>query len=170
MTLGWIYALLGLVAAQRLVELLYAARNTRRLIARGGREVGREHYPLIVALHALWLAALVLLARPTAEIHWLLIAAFLVLQGLRLWVIASLGPFWTTRIVTLDGTPLRRVGPYRWLRHPNYAIIALEIPLLPLILDLPLVAAVFGVANLLLLAFRIGEEERALAPRHTTAA
>lgn len=169
MTLGWVYVLLGLVALQRGIELVWAARNTRRLLAKGGREIGRDHYPLLVALHAGWLLTLILLARPTAEVHWLLLAAFLLLQIGRVWVIASLGPYWTTRIITLDGAPLRRRGPYRWLRHPNYVVVALEIPLLPLILDLPVVALAFGTVNLLLLALRIHQEEAALAPRRETA-
>lgn len=165
MTLSWIYGLLTLVILQRCAELVLARRNTRRLLALGGREVGAEHYPFLVALHAAWLATLVLLARPIPSVHWVLLGAFLALQAARVWVIASLGRFWTTRIVTLDGVPLRRSGPYRWLRHPNYWIVALEIPLLPLILDLPVVALVFGAINLILLAFRIDTEERTLAPR-----
>lgn len=165
MTLSWIYGLLAFVTLQRCAELVYARRNTRRLLALGGHETGAEHYPFLVALHAAWLATLVLLARPTPSVHWVLLGTFLALQAARIWVIASLGRYWTTRIVTLDGVPLRRAGPYRWLRHPNYWIVALEIPLLPLILDLPVVALVFGAVNLILLGFRIDTEERALAPR-----
>ena len=165
MTLAWIYTLLGAVALQRILELVHAARNTRRLMARGGREIAREHYPYLVTLHVCWLVTMILLARPTASVHWLLLAAFLLLQGLRIWVIASLGPYWTTRIVTVEGEPLRRTGPYRWLRHPNYVVVALEIPLLPLVIDLPVVALAFGLVNLILLGLRITEEERALAPR-----
>ncbi|MBN9026112.1 MULTISPECIES: isoprenylcysteine carboxyl methyltransferase family protein [Kaistia] len=163
--LGWAYWLLIAVALQRLVELARANRNTRRLLELGGREVGAEHYPLIVALHACWLLALTLLTSPDPPVNWGLIAVFALLQALRIWVLASLGPYWTTRIITLDDAPLQRKGPYRFMRHPNYLIVALEVPLLALILDLPVVALVFGAINLLLLAVRIQVEGRALAAR-----
>lgn len=169
MIFGWAYALLLAVALQRLVELMRASRNTRRLLARGAREVGREHYPLIVALHASWLATLALLTAPSPPVNWGLIAVFALLQGLRIWVLASLGPYWTTRIITLDDAPLKRVGPYRFIRHPNYLVVALEVPLLALILDLPIPALVFGVLNLVLLATRIRVENRALAARRPPA-
>jgi methyltransferase len=170
MTIGWAYWLLIAVAIQRLVELARANRNTRGLLARGGREVGREHYPLIVALHATWLATLALLTAPDPPVNWGLIAIFALLQVLRIWVLASLGPYWTTRIITLDDAPLKRVGPYRFLRHPNYVVVALEVPLLALILDLPIPALVFGVLNLILLAVRIRIENRALAARRASGA
>ncbi|MET4633064.1 isoprenylcysteine carboxyl methyltransferase family protein [Kaistia defluvii] len=162
---GWAYWLLLAVALQRLVELWRAQRNTRRLLARGGREVGREHYPLIVALHAAWLLTLALLTAPEPPVHWGLIGLFALLQVLRIWVLTTLGPYWTTRIITIDDAPLRRQGPYRFLRHPNYVVVALEIPLLALILDLPVVALVFGLLNLLVLWMRIRIENQALAAR-----
>ncbi|MCX5514815.1 hypothetical protein C3941_10690 [Kaistia algarum] len=170
MTLFWIYALLGFVVLQRGIELAYARRNAARLLARGGREVGGEHYPLFIALHASWLAALILLARPTENVPWLLLAIFAVLQMLRIWIIASLGPYWTTRIVTLPDAPLQRRGPYRWLEHPNYLLVAAEIPVLPLILNLPVVALLFGLLNAALLTYRIHVEDRALKPRRRVAA
>ncbi|BCP53553.1 membrane protein [Kaistia sp. 32K] len=169
MSLGWAYWLLLAVALQRGVELIRARRNTRALLARGGREVGREHYPVIVALHAAWLATLALLTAPDPPVQWILIAAFALLQLLRLWVLASLGPYWTTRIITIDDAPLRATGPYRFLRHPNYVVVALEIPLLALILDLPVAALVFGVLNLAVLAFRIRIENQALLARRPSA-
>lgn len=169
MMLGWAYWLLIAVALQRLVELARANRNTRRLLERGGREVGAEHYPLIVALHAGWLLTLTLLTSPDPPVNWGLITVFALLQVLRIWVLASLGPYWTTRIITLDDAPLQRKGPYRFMRHPNYLIVALEVPLLALILDLPVVALVFGAINLLLLAVRIQVEGRALAARRRMA-
>src|SRR5271169_5443041 len=100
--MNWAYLDIGLVVLQRLAEVAYAERNTRALLARGAVETGRAHYPLIVALHAAWLVAIVVfLPRPMA-IHWPALAAFIALQGLRLWVLATLGPYWTTRIITLD--------------------------------------------------------------------
>ncbi len=123
-------ALLAFVTLQRLGELVLANRNTRALRARGAIEVGAAHYPLIVALHAAWLAGLWLLAwnRPV-ELVWL--AVFISLQLARVWVIASLGARWTTRIIVLPGEALVRRGPYRFVSHPNYLVVAGEIAALP---------------------------------------
>lgn len=163
------YVIVALVALQRLFEVIYAGRNTRRLFARGATEAGRGHYPLIVTLHVAWLAAIVLLLPKQVSISWLLIAAIVLLQALRLWVIATLGPYWTTRIVTLDGTPLIRRGPYRWVRHPNYLIVAAEIIILPLAFGETAVAVAFTVLNSAILAWRIREEDRALSNRRALA-
>lgn len=155
----------ALVAVQRLGELAVARRNTVRLIAEGAVEHGRAHYPVIVVLHAAWLAVLAVQADGPVGPWWL--AAFLVLQAGRAWVLASLGRYWTTRIVTMPTAPLVRRGPYRWIRHPNYLVVALEIPVLALALDLPWAAFGFGVANAAVLAWRIRIEDRALAGRRT---
>ncbi len=157
----------GLVALQRLAELLIARRNTARLLAEGAVEHGRRHYPLIVALHAAWLAALAVMAAGPVDPWWLLL--FLMLQAGRVWVLASLGRYWTTRVVTLPAAPLVRHGPYRWIRHPNYLVVALEVPVLGLALGLPWVALGFGLANLAALAWRIRVEDRALAVRRESA-
>ena len=95
------YIVIALVVLQRLAELVYAERNTAALKARGAVEIGRAHYPLIVLLHAAWLVAVVVMLPKDAPINWILIAVFAVLQGLRVWVLATLGPYWTTRIITL---------------------------------------------------------------------
>ncbi len=163
MSLLWL--VLGLVAAQRLAELIHSRRNTRRLLAEGGHEVGAGHYPLIVGLHAAWLLALLLLVPSEAPVNWPLLALFLVLQAARLWVLASLGRLWTTRIVTLPGAPLVRRGPYRYLRHPNYLVVAAEIAVLPLVFGAWGIALVFSLLNLVLLIHRIRIEDAALAPR-----
>ncbi|ODT17973.1 MAG: hypothetical protein ABS35_24630 [Kaistia sp. SCN 65-12] len=167
--MGWAYWLLLAVALQRVVELAYARRNTAALLARGGREVGAEHYPIIVLLHAAWLVTLAAWTTPNPPVNWLLIAAFALLQVLRAWVLATLGPYWTTRIITLDHAPLRTRGPYRFLRHPNYVVVALEIPLLALVLNLPVPALVFGILNLAMLYVRIRVENGALAARRILA-
>ena len=161
------YVIIALVVMQRLAELVYAERNTRALLARGGVEAGRRHYPLIVALHAAWLVAVVLFLPRPASIHWSFLAVFLVLQGLRVWVLATLGPYWTTRIITLAGAPLVRKGPYRYLRHPNYFVVAGEIAALPLAFGEIGVAVVFSILNAGVLALRIREEELALTPRRS---
>lgn len=154
-----------LVAIQRLGELALARRNTARLLARGGQEVGAGHYPLIVVLHTGWLIAIFLAVPADTAPAWPWLALFLVLQTGRLWVIASIGQFWTTRIVTVSDMPLVRRGPYRWFRHPNYLIVVGEIALLPLAFGAWTIAAAFSVANLALLAWRIRVEDQALEPR-----
>jgi methyltransferase len=154
-----------LVALQRLTELAVARRNTRRLLARGGREVGAGHYPLIVLLHGGWLTALFFLTPPDAAIVWPLIALFVLLQFARIWVVVTLGPYWTTRIITVPDAPLVRRGPYRWIRHPNYAVVTAEIAVLPLAFGQWLPALVFSALNLALLHHRITVEENALRDR-----
>ncbi len=163
MSLLWL--VLGLVAVQRLAELIHSRRNTRRLLAEGAHEVGAGHYPLIVGLHAAWLLALLLLVPSEAPVNWPLLALFLALQAARLWVLASLGRLWTTRIIILPGAPLVRRGPYRYLRHPNYLVVAAEIAVLPLVFGAWGIALVFSLLNLVLLIQRIRIEDAALAPR-----
>lgn len=160
--LAWI---LGLVVLQRLGELWLAGRNTRALLARGAKEVGRGHYPWMVAMHAAWLIAIAVTTDPQREPVWPLIGVFVLLQAARVWVIASLGPWWTTRIITLEGAPLVRRGPYRFLRHPNYWVVAAEIAVLPLAFGNWPVALVFTVLNALMLHHRIRAEQDALGSR-----
>ncbi|WP_309607123.1 isoprenylcysteine carboxylmethyltransferase family protein [Phenylobacterium sp.] len=145
-----------------MAELVLARRNTRRLLARGAREYGANHYPLIVGLHTAWLMGLWAIAWPRpVSAAWL--TAYLVLQGLRIWVLGSLGARWTTRIIVLPDEPLVRKGPYRFLAHPNYAVVAGEIAVLPMVFGLPVYAAVFTLLNALVLSLRIGAENAALA-------
>ncbi|UGY18767.1 isoprenylcysteine carboxyl methyltransferase family protein [Bradyrhizobium septentrionale] len=154
--------ILALVTLQRLGELVLAHRNTARLLARGAIEVGANHYPLIVLVHAGWLIALWIWGRDQ-DVNLAALAAFLLLQGLRLWVLAALGPRWTTRIIVLPGAPLVASGPYRLFPHPNYAVVVGEIALLPFALHLPVLALIFTVLNLAVLAIRIRAESRALS-------
>jgi methyltransferase len=160
-----VVTVVSLVALQRLAELLYAARNTRRLLRRGAIEHGRYHYPLFVALHGFWLIAILVTVPANTAIIWLPLALFILLQLARLWIVATLGPFWTTRILTLPGAPLIRRGPYRFLRHPNYLVVIGEIALLPLAFGAWHVAIAFSLLNLALLAWRRRVEDAALAPR-----
>jgi methyltransferase len=154
-------AILALVTLQRLGELWLSNRNTRRLLARGGHEVGARHYPLMVAVHLLWLAALWWLA-PARPIDGFWLAVFVLLQLARIWVLATLGSRWTTRIIILPGAPLVRAGPYRWVDHPNYMIVIGEIAALPLTFGLWAVALIFTLLNAAVLTIRIREENRAL--------
>jgi methyltransferase len=154
--------ILALVTLQRLTELVLARHNTRALLARGGIEVGATHYPLIVAVHAAWLAALWILGRDQ-EVDLFALAVFVVLQALRVWILATLGGRWTTRIIVLPRDKLVATGPYRYLSHPNYAVVAAEIAVLPLALHLPVIAVLFTILNAVVLAIRIRVEMRALA-------
>ncbi len=153
--------ILGLVTLSRLVELPIAARNTARLKAAGGHEVAAGHYPLIVGLHVAWLGALWVLA-----LHRAISLPFLVLFGLveaaRIWVLQTLGPRWTTRIIVLPGETLVSRGPYKFLNHPNYAVVIAEIALLPLVFGLWQVALIFSALNAAILTIRIREENRAI--------
>jgi methyltransferase len=166
--IAWI--ILALVVLQRLGELALARRNTKALLARGAVEIGARHYPLIVALHALWLVAILWQLPKPVTVNWTLLVIFIVLQGLRLWVLATLGPYWTTRIISLPGAPLVRRGPYRFVRHPNYLVVAGEIAVLPLVFGEVWVAIVFSLANAALLAWRIRQEEVGLSTRQAGAA
>ena len=153
--------LLALVTAERLAELWLARRNTAALLARGGREVGGGHYAIIVAFHSAWLGGLWLLgsAQPVA-LGWL--AVFVALQGLRAWVLVTMGRRWTTRVIVVPGEALVTGGPYRLLTHPNYAVVIGEIAVLPLCLGLLWYAAIVSLANAALLAIRIRAENAAL--------
>jgi methyltransferase len=153
---------LTLVTAQRLGELVIARRNTARLLARGGVETGAAHYPLIVVLHGAWLAGLWWLGwnRPVSP-AWL--AVYLGLQGLRVWVLLTIGARWTTRIISVPGETLVRKGPYRLFPHPNYAVVVGEIAVLPMVFGLPVYALVFSVLNALVLTIRIRAENAAIA-------
>ena len=154
-------AILGYVTLERLAELLFARSNTRRLLAKGAAEHSAGHYPLIVAVHALWLIALWMLATGrTPDLFWL--AMYVLLQAARFWVLATLGGRWTTRIITLPGEDLVKEGPYRFLNHPNYSVVAGEIAVLPLVFGLPWVALIFTILNAAVLTVRVREENRAL--------
>ena len=160
--LVWI---LGLVVVQRLGELVIARRNTQRLLARGGREVGAGHYPLFILLHGSWLVAIAATVPIDRQPSWPLVAVYAALQLCRVWVIATLGPYWTTRIITVDDAPLVTRGPFRLVRHPNYWVVCAEIAVLPLAFgDWP-VAVTWSVLNALLLRHRIKVEGDALRAR-----
>ena len=161
--------ILALVTMQRLGELVLANYNTSRLLARGAIEVGASHYPLLVSMHAAWLTALWMYGYGQ-PVEPLALAAFIALQALRWWVLATLGPRWTTRIIVLPGEPRVTSGPYRYIAHPNYAVVAAEIALLPLALHLPWLALTFSVLNALMLAIRIRAESHALAASGSRAA
>ncbi len=156
-------ALLVFVALQRGAELVWGRQNERRLRAMGAVEVGAGHYPLIVLLHATWLAWICLRGwdRPLV---WPWVALFLLLQAARVWVLATLGRRWTTRVLFIPGETLVKRGPFRIVPHPNYTVVVLEIVVLPLAFGLWGAAIVFGLLNLAMLTWRLRVEERVLAP------
>ena len=159
-------AVLTFITLQRLAELVWARSNEKRLRAAGAVEVGAAHYPFIVALHATWVAWLWYAgwSRPLI-IPWL--ALFGLLQLLRLWVLATLGRRWTTRVLYIPGETLVKRGPFRFISHPNYAVVAAEMFVGPLVFGLWRAAIAFGLLNLAMLAWRIAVEERALKPLRT---
>jgi methyltransferase len=164
-TFGLAHAIVAAVALQRLGELFLSKRNGARLLAEGGREIGRGHYPVMIAIHVAWLVTLFALAPAREAIVWPLIAAYLVVQIGRIWVIHSLGRYWTTRVIDMPDAPLVRRGPYRWIKHPNYLVVTLEVAILPLAFGLWQVAALFSVLNVLILWQRLRVENAALAAR-----
>jgi methyltransferase len=155
---------LALVTAQRLGELVLARHNTRRLLARGAIEIAPGHYPAIIACHTLWLASLWRFgwSRPL-EVWWLVL--FCLLQVMRCWILATLKSRWTTRIIVVPGETLVRRGPYRFIPHPNYAVVVAEIACLPLVFGLWRVALGFTLVNAVVLFIRIRAENRALGRR-----
>lgn len=159
------WAVLAFLTAQRLLELVYAQRNTSRLLARGAVEHGRGHYPAMVAIHASFLGALWFSTAPDAAMLWPLLIAFTLLQAARIWVLATLGPYWTTRIISSPDFPRITGGPFRFVRHPNYVVVTLEILTIPLIFGHVWIAAIWTGLNAAILFVRIGAENAALARR-----
>ena len=159
------YLIIGFVVCQRLIELWLSHRNTTRLIADGGKEVGQRHYPLFIALHTTWLLAMIVSIDQNSQVisGWVFI--FFTLQAARIWVIRSLGQYWTTRIITVPNRPLIRIGPYRYCRHPNYMIVAGEIASLPLAFGAWELALIFSALNSVLTVYRIRLEDCTLNER-----
>lgn len=163
--MSWVLAVTAFVALQRFVELLYANRNTRLLRARGAVEVAPEQHVFFILLHTAWLCAIVLTTPVHAAPNWPLMCVFAALQGLRIWVLATLGPLWTTRILVPPNTPPITGGPYRFMKHPNYVVVAGEIAVLPLIFGNVAVAVLFTILNAALLTWRLRAENASLAAR-----
>ncbi len=154
-----------LILVQRGLEELYSARNTAKLIAQGGREAGRDYYPVVAITHLAWIAAIFLLISPSAAVIWPLAGLYLLLQVVRYWVIATLGRYWTHRIITLESAPVVRAGPYRYLRHPNYVVTIAETFLLPLVFGDAAIAVIFGCVWSAVVYYKILLEDAALAER-----
>ena len=161
--LAWIG--LALLTVQRIGELAYARRNTKRLLARGAREYGARHYPAMVSIHAAFLLSLWLWVAPCQPIVWPLLIAVIGLQAARLWVLATLGEYWTTRILSSPDFPRIRSGLFRLVNHPNYWIVTFEIALIPLVFGQIWIALLFSALNAAILTIRIRVESVALSQR-----
>ncbi|MGB5863337.1 MAG: isoprenylcysteine carboxylmethyltransferase family protein [Sulfitobacter sp.] len=152
---------LGFLILQRLGELVIAKRNTAALIAQGAREVGAGHYPIMVAMHSTWIAALLVFGwNQPASLPWL--AIYAVLQVFRIWILGTLGRRWTTRVIVLEDETLVARGPFRFMRHPNYMLVVAEIIVAPMVLGLWWVAVIWTLLNALMLRHRIAVEDAAL--------
>ncbi|MBM7644667.1 methyltransferase [Scopulibacillus daqui] len=154
------------VVLQRVTELIIARSNEAYLKSRGAVEIGHSHYKWIVLVHAGFFVSLlteVLILRKTlASWFWIPLAFFAAAQVLRLWALLSLGRYWNTKIIILPNAPVVARGPYKYLRHPNYLIVATEILTLPLIFRAYFTAFVFTILNIIVLSIRIPIEEKAL--------
>ena len=153
------------VLLQRGAEEIHSARNTRRLIATGGREEGRDYYPVVATAHLAWLAGIFLLIPANAPVVWPIAALFLLLQPVRYWIIGTLGRYWTHRIITLDNAPVVRRGPYRLVRHPNYAVTYAETFLLPLAFGEFALACIMTAIWIAVIRYKIVLEDRAIEAR-----
>ncbi len=162
------HSVLALVLLQRGGELVLARINTARLLRHAAVEVDRAGYKWFVMLHAAWFAALALTVPAAAPPRWALLAVFFLLQTGRVWVIASLGRRWTTRLIVCPGSALVTGGPYRFLRHPNYLIVAGELAILPLAFDAVVIAVGFSACNAVVLLRRVRLEREALASGATS--
>lgn len=158
------------ILAQRGLEDIHSGRNTRRLLAAGGHETGKDYYPVVAVTHLCWVAAIFLLISPSANIFWPLLGLYLALQVARYWVILSLGPYWTHRIITPRDAPLVTAGPFRFIRHPNYLVLMLETALLPLVFGAWQVSLIMSAVVGAVLYYKILLEDRALADRRKNAA
>jgi methyltransferase len=172
------WALLAVIAVERVAELVVSQRHAAASLRQGGVESGAGHFPVMVALHVALLAGCVIepiVAHRTfiPALGWPMLAVVVAANGLRWWCIATLGPRWSARVIVLPGAPLVRSGPYRWFSHPNYVAVIIEGAALPLTGSAWITASAFTVLNAALLTVRIRCETRALAaaaPRETATA
>ncbi|PPR78428.1 MAG: hypothetical protein CFH01_00993 [Alphaproteobacteria bacterium MarineAlpha2_Bin1] len=150
------------IILQRFAELFYSNYNTKKLLKNGAREYYAKHYPFFVILHTSWIISLLIFISHDQDPNIILLILFCILQLLRFWVLISLGKYWTTRIIHLDGAKLVRKGPYRWINHPNYVIVFFEVLILPLVFGSWIIAIIFTVLNYFLLLYRISLENKVL--------
>ena len=160
----------ALVLMQRGHEELHSARNTNRLTAEGAHEVGHAYYRVVAATHLAWIASIFFLISPHAIVFWPLLVYYVVLQVVRYWIILSLGRYWTHGIISVPNAPIVIRGPYRYLRHPNYALTIVETFVLPLAFGALALATIMTVLWWTVLGYKIGLEDESLAERIATKA
>ncbi|MDQ0254080.1 methyltransferase [Evansella vedderi] len=165
MTIYWI--VLAVVMFQRGMELFIARRNEIWMKGRGAKEFGEEHYLLVVLLHGSFFVFLTaeVWYREAELIPWWLVLgiAFFTVQIIRFWVLVSLGRYWNTKIIVLPGEKIVKKGPYKWVSHPNYWVVAMELLILPLLFGAYMTAILFTLLNAaFLLLIRIPQEDEAL--------
>ena len=156
-----------LVLVQRGIEELYSRRNTQALLAQGAVEAGRDYYPVVAVAHLAWIASIFFLIPAGAPVIWPLLVLYLALQIVRYWVIGTLGRYWTHRIITLDEAPVVKSGPYRWLKHPNYAVTLAETLLLPSVFGAFALGVIMTAVWAAVIRYKIELEDAALAERRS---
>lgn len=157
-----------LILIQRALEELHSQRNTQRLFEQGAHEEGREYFSVVATTHLCWVASLAFLIPGSASVHMFLLILFLALQPLRYWIIATLGCYWTHRIITLPNAPIVTQGPYRFVRHPNYVLTLAETFLLPVAFGQAALGVIFTVIWGAVLRYKILLEDRAISMRRDT--
>nr|WP_034659040.1 isoprenylcysteine carboxylmethyltransferase family protein [Robertmurraya massiliosenegalensis] len=158
--------LIVFIILQRVVEMFIARRNEKWLKNQGGIEIGQAHYRYMIIIHVLFFVSLVTeIVRANSSIHpiWpLILVLFLLTQLGRVWVIYSLGRHWNTKIIVIPEVQVVRKGPYRFLKHPNYVIVTLELMIIPLLYEAYITGLIFTILNIWILSIRIPAEEKAL--------
>lgn len=156
----------GFIITQRIIELLVARNNENWIRSQGGYEVGANHYPYMVAIHIGFFLSLIIefiVFKQEVSRFWIpLFVVFIILQMMRVWVIASLGRFWNTKILVLPGAHVVKKGPFHFIRHPNYVVVTSELIVIPLMFEAYFTAIVFTILNVAILSVRIPKEEAAL--------
>ena len=162
--LFWTFIII--LALQRISELLIARRNEKKVLGEGAVEYDPLGYKVIVAMHVAFFLSFIaeyyILRRSLNTLWPLLLLVLLTAEALRYWAISSLGKYWNTKIVVIPGTSLVSKGPYKYIRHPNYLAVVIEIAIIPLIFSCYITSALFTLFNLIVLRRRIRIEESAL--------
>ncbi|WP_407268648.1 isoprenylcysteine carboxyl methyltransferase family protein [Radiobacillus sp. PE A8.2] len=162
----WIQILFSFLIFQRIIELVIARKNEQWMRDRGAVELGKDHYKWFILAHSLFFVSLwleIIFKHEAALVFQpILFLVFVFLQVMRVWCIGSLGRFWNTKILILPGATLRNRGPYRWIKHPNYVIVGLELFFIPLLFHSYVTAIIFPLIHIVLLKIRIPAEENGL--------
>lgn len=161
------WLLIGFIICQRLIELRIAKRNEQWMMQRGGVQLGGEHYKWFILLHIIFFLSVIvetgLQTSHSSSVNLLLLFVFIIAQVGRVWCITALGRFWNTKIIVLPRVALIKKGPYKFVKHPNYIIVAIELFVIPMLFSAYFTAIMFPLLHWCLLKIRIPHEEKALA-------